>query len=766
MEIIVEDSFAVTNHHPKYDNKFTTKAVSPSAIIRGKSFLVTGRLIDNQTGLGIPNEPIYIFWEHFDWTEYEADPSGFRDQYLIGQGSTNGTGHFTITCSDSSHSKSTGSSITVYAVFLGDPFLGPIQENRQYTTDTIDCYAQAFLNAQASETTVREGDSFYVLAALYLDNASDISDIISASIGENITIEWLGSVYEETITIFGGINATLNVPLGTTVGVYHELKLSFNITKLNLPFVVGDQISQNSQIGTPAADWSNFTTSIFVYTGAGVTFDIDSPLPSGLGLYPKILRGTTPIQISGTLTNSTGGSFGYPVNLEVDFDSNLIKTIATDVAGDFSTTFIINSTAYKVGNHEITVDVASGQGITATYETENVTIVSNSTMTASSVNSTTFLPGEAVSVSGTIRDEYNNPDGVPYMDLIGQWEGFGSIANATTSSTGAFTINIIIPISVNPALENGTIYLTSSDTQYFTGSNTTYLVDVFSSVTFNITLNQSQISEGIRYTSIGGSDLYTNSNFTIYFNFTDQFSRPIANRDFTINITGVTEIQDTTDANGEASLYVIGPLYGITAAVYSLTITINDIPSSSFSFELEFEDPPQPTTSPPPTNGTTPTGGPADLFSNLAIGLSVSAVGIIIIVAIVYGFGRFRRKGKQLPGEPGSQILDYSTIMKMMADAERAKDYQRAVILVYQAFIVVCIERMGILEAGNSTPRELARLVAATNRIPVRDITMLVMRFEEARYSEHKIRKESYNLAKQALENVELALKSEPKLQK
>ncbi|NHJ47833.1 MAG: DUF4129 domain-containing protein [Asgard group archaeon] len=758
MEIISEDSQRIKSQLPETQEKYQTKSVSPTTIIRGDYFTVEGVLLDNDTGLGITGQSIYIFWEYYDEDEFFADPSIFIELYLIGQGTTNGTGHFTISSRDSTYSKSIGSGINVYAVFLA---LGTAYSPR-YTSDTINCYAHSFIGAQVSETTVREGDSFYVVAAVFMDNWTIDYLPIADSIGEDITIEWLGSTYQETITVFGGINRTLNVPISTPVGVYHELKLSFNISILNLPYIVGNQVTA-SQIGTPADDWCNYSTSIWVYTGAGVTLDIDSPPAPGIGSYPEILRNVTPIVISGTLTNSTGGSFNDTITLEVFFDATNIKDIVTELSGDFSTSFIINSSSYKVGIHEISVDVEAGQGITATIEYENVTIVSNSTLSANSVNATAFLSGEVVRVSGTIRDEYYTPDGVSSMDLIGQWEDFGSISGTTTDGSGNFAIDIMIPLTINPALENGTIYLYASDNQYYTGSNATYVVDVFSNVDFTIALNQSEILEGARISSIGGSTLYTNSYLTIYLNLTDQFSRPLANRDLSYNITDVIEIPDTTDANGLASLIIDGTTYGITAGIYSITITVLDNPSSSFSFELEFVDEPQPTTEPSPTpsNGTTPGG--IELSGKIAIGVLVSIMALIVIIAVIYGFGRFRRKDKIDPGAAGLELLDFNSIMKLMADAERAKDYQRAVVLCYQAFALLCVEKLGIFNARSSSPRELARIVASTNRIPVRDITMLVMRFEEAQYSNHKISKNAYNLAKQAFENAQLALKSEPK---
>jgi hypothetical protein len=763
MKIIVDESYNGKSTNPNDNLDFNSKTLNPTIIIRGNVFTVSGRLIDNQTGLGEPDEPIYIFWEYFNWTDYYDDPSGFRGQYLIGQGSTNGTGHYFINCVDSSHSKSTGSGITVYAVYFGNPLKGRIEDNRQYISESIDCYAQALLVILdvGPSPNVRAGDSFYVIAGLGYDNYS----LIDESIGKNITIEFLGSTYEETITPFGGINASLTVPGGTPIDNYYDVKMSFNISTLNLPYLVGNQISR-SEIGTPAADWCNDTSSIYVFTGASVSFTITSPLPPGLGLYPEILRRSTIISISGTLANETGGSFGESKNLEVFVDSTNIIDVATEINGDFSSSFIINSTSFGVGTHQISVDVATGQGITAIIEYENITIVSNSTFQTPIINGTIatssdlrVLPGEIIHVNGRIVDLYDGSNAFN-IPVIAQWESFGAIYSTNTSVAGEYNFDIQVPLIVDPNLPNGTINIYSNESQYYTGNFTSFVVDVFTNLDFSITLNQTSVIEGATITTIGGNTLYTNSNFTFNLNLTDQFSRPLANRDILINLTSIIAFTAPTNANGMLSFDVNGLLLGFTNTTYTIILTFVDNPSSTFSFDLEISIPQIPTTG-PTTPGTT-TNGDTNLFNNLSIGILISVVSLIIIVAIIYGFGRFRRKGKQIPGD-AAEVLNLPTIMKMMADAERAKDYQRAVVLCYRAFELICMQDLQIINARFLSPRELGYIVINTNRIPARDINLLVRRYEEARFSDHKIIKNAFTTSKQALENVQLALKAEPK---
>ncbi|NHJ41213.1 MAG: carboxypeptidase regulatory-like domain-containing protein [Asgard group archaeon] len=761
MKIITDDYPKIKDSLPKDDPNFSSKALSPSVIIRGNSFTVTGRLFDEETGEGYPGEPIYIFWEYFNWSDYYADPSGFRSQYLIGQGSTNSNGDFSINCADSSHSKKTGDDINVYAVFFGDPYLGKIEDNRKYITDTIDCYAQIFMIMQVNETILREEEYVNVMAGMIFDNTSTPTPVL-ASEGEDITIDFLGTTTTETISGLM-IDIDIQIPIGTQIDTYYELRVAFNISTLNLPFVVGNQILSGSQISLPAADWSNSSTDIYVYAGAGITFDIIEPVPPVIGQNPEILRQNTYMNITGVLTNAYGNPFNETKILEIFIGGfNTISVIA-DVNGDFTITFQVNETSLGVGVNEVYVDVQSGQGITAQIEYHNITIVGNSTMTTPVIlGNNLALPGENITISGYVRDIYNN-DPVVNMPVIAQWESFGAIYSTNTTVSGSYTFDVQVPLSVNPNLPNGTIYVTSSDSQYHTGSNTSIVAFVFTELEFRIILNQTQITEGATISNIGGNTLYTNSCFTFELNVIDQFSRPLANRDILINLTGIIEFTDTTNVNGSLSFNVNGTELGFTNTTYGVTITFIDSPSNSFSFNLEISSIPEVITS-PISPGTT-TNGDTSLFNNITIGVLISVISLIIIVAIIYGFGRFRKKGKIVAGD-AIEALDLPTIMKMMADAERAKDYQRAVVLCYRAFELICMQDLRIVNARFLSPRELGYIVTNANRIPARDINLLIRRYEEARFSDHKIIKNAFTTSKQALENIQLALKKEPKTPK
>ena len=142
----------------------------------------------------------------------------------------------------------------------------------------------------------------------------------------------------------------------------------------------------------------------------------------------------------------------------------------------------------------------------------------------------------------------------------------------------------------------------------------------------------------------------------------------------------------------------------------------------------------------------------------------ITVVSLIIIVSVVYAFGRFRKSKKGMLPDPDAELMDLSSIMKQITEADKAKDYRRGIVLSFKAFELICMQSLRIISARDQSPRELARLVASTNRIPVRDVTMLVMRYEEARYSDHRITKNQFNHAMQALENVQLALKQDPKV--
>jgi hypothetical protein len=741
-----------SNLHPE--------SVSPAAILRGRPFTMAGRLIDLDTLLGIPNEPIWIYWSYFTWTDLETDKINLDNNYKVGEGITNSNGNFSIVCVDNDHSKRTGF-VTVYAVFPGDPLLGPIELNRQYSTNTIECYARVQLGMLTNSTIVREGNSFEVLAALLFDNSTvTVPQPVSAANGHDITFDWLGSLYN--ITIVGDIAATiLNVPMGTTVGVYHPLEGSFNISTLGLAYTVGGIITE-AELGTSAADWCNTTKNIFVFTGAGIVFDIDEPAAPGIGFNPEIVRGDTLISLSGVLSDSGGGPFGFGVDLTVFVEGTSTIGVTTENDGNFSVSFIINQ-SIPVGINSISVDVDTGQGITAVFETENITVLGNSSILTPSVNGTSIavenahvMPNETLQISGIIQDAYSS---VPIvgMGISARWEDFGVIYYTNTTAGGAFLIDIVVPLTVNPLLENGTVYLSSSSMQYYTSSNYSFLVDVFTEVQYSISLNSTTIIDDSTYISIGGEDIYINSNLTFSGFITDQFDRPIKSRTITINMSSVFIINSLINGSGYFQVEINQTLGYINGTLYTISITFDDAPSYDFSFQITFAGIEAESTI-GPTSSTGPEG-----IEMAIIYVLITVVSLIIIVSGVYAFGRFRRTKKGVLPGPDVEYMDLPTIMKQIEEADKAKDYRRAVVLCFKAFELMCINDLRILYAKEQSPRELARLVASTNRIPVRDVTMLVMRFEEARYSDHSITKNQFNHALQALDNVQLALKQEPK---
>jgi hypothetical protein len=224
-------------------------------------------------------------------------------------------------------------------------------------------------------------------------------------------------------------------------------------------------------------------------------------------------------------------------------------------------------------------------------------------------------------------------------------------------------------------------------------------------------------------------------------------------------MTGVYSVSNLINGSGYFEIDMNNRTWGyINDTLYSVVISFDDAPSYDFSFQITFEAVPVQT----PTGGTSSPTEPGG-FDMIIIGILIATISLIIIVAVVYAFGRFRKSKKAVLPGTDVEFMDLPSIMKQIGEADKAKDYRRAVVLTYRAFELICIQDLGILSARAQSPRELARLVASTNRIPVRDVTMLVMRYEEARYSDHRITKNQFNHALQALENVQLAIKQEPR---
>ncbi len=745
------------------DNYFSPKTITPTVIIRGNSFIATGRLEDPGTGVGWSDEPIEIFWSTFSWAAYEADQEGLKNDYLIGEDRTDSNGDFSVTCRDIDYSKDFGV-VTVYTVFPGDPFLGPIEDNRQAISESVDCYASIYMGMSTNTTLVREQEDFFAIAGLlYYD--SDPLPVVPESNGEDISFEWLGSTYTDTIVSLI-TNTTFNVPLATPL-TQHALEGSFNVSLLGLSYVVGDTRNE-ALIGTPAADWANETVNITVFSGAGITFSIDDPATSGPGADPVILRNETSVTISGLIEDSFGNPYVLDVDLEIYVDQGTTQTattlqattIAAGGTGLFNSTFVVSGTYLPVGDNTIWVDVATGQGISAVTEYKILTVVGNSTVLNSEVNNTDVfteafmvMPGESIEVTGTMRDNYDNRV-IEGMSITAQWDGTGPVYNSNTSATGTFTILMAVPLSFTAVVSQWAINIEALATTYFDSSNTSYTLDIFTTVNFAATINSSNVIEDAGYSSIGGNPLYNNSTFTLQATLTDQFYRPITDR--TVNITfeslGITT--RTLSSIGDFSYLFSGDEALLTNTDYTVTITFKE--NINFSFRVNFQVHPTPTNTDTSVSTSSPPGGTN--LGPILIGILIAMVSGIIIVSSVYAFGRFR-KSKKRPGMAvGVDQYDLNTILKLIDESENAKDFKRASTLCYRAFESICMSNFGIINAPSLSPRELARIIASTNRVPVRDVTMLVMRFEEARFSDHKITKNSYTQARQALHNIQLAI--------
>jgi hypothetical protein len=732
--------------------------VNPTAIIRGSSFTVSGTLTDVISGEPLENEPLYVFWDYFNEAEYYADPSGFFNTYGIASGQTNDLGEFSINCLVDS-SRTTGA-ITVYTFYPGNLEYGEPQFTNQIVVDSLDCYARVFLGLQVNSTSVRIGEKILATAGLLFDNLTTVN----AANGLDIAFNWLGETTNSTI--FSGIATNLSsVPTGTILGT-HPYKASFYVPALGLPYVVG-RITSSSQIGTNAADWANFTVTVTVHANASIVFAINDPISPGPGLYPEVVREVTTLNITGVLTAASGEPFGTPVDVDLyvhdssttSTPSYLQASTSTDNDGNFNFLVTLSGSYLSTGDNFIWVDVDNAS-IEAERDIDLITIFGNATLDSFTVTESTIMPGETIHITGSLADDYNS-DPVEGMIVRARWEDFGTIFESNSSSSGNFAINLVTPTTLGSSISNGTVYVQFIDTFYYTrADNTSFTVDVFSEVYFTIWLNSTNVIEDSTITNIAGNPIYNNFSLTFQGWVVDQFDRNVTGRDITLSAGGAN---NTLTLNSEGRFSQIVTESNIAAGTYPIAIIFDDDTTYNFNFSIVVTDFPV-TTTPTPTN-TPPQGGGNQMIdtAQALIYSSISIGSLIVIIAAVYAFGRFR-KSRKLAKE--SEPMNMPTITERIEEAVRAKDFNRAVILCYHAFVVICMRNFGIMNAQKQSPRELARTVASVSSIPVRDVTMLIMRYEEARFSDHKVGKEKFKLARQALQNIQLAIEQTAKQEK
>ncbi len=369
------------------------------------------------------------------------------------------------------------------------------------------------------------------------------------------------------------------------------------------------------------------------------------------------------------------------------------------------------------------------------------------------------MPGESIEVTGTLRDIYDNRV-IEGMSITAQWNDTGPVYNSNTSALGIFTIIMTVPLSFTVVVSQWAINIEASSTTYFDSSNTSFTLDIFTTVNFAVMVNSSSVIEDAEYNAFNGNPLYNNSTYTLQATLTDQFGRPIVDRIVNITIEQYESVIRSLSDNGNFSYFFPGDETLLTNIDYSIIITLKE--NIDFSFRVNFQvypDPPTPTS----VSSSTPNGGNENL-GPILIGILIAMVSGIIIISTVYAFGRFRKSKKTQPGMAvGVDQYDLNSILKLIDESENAKDYKRASVLCYRAFESICMKSFGISNAPSISPRELARIIASTNRVPVRDVTMIVMRYEESRFSDHKISKNSFTQARQALHNILLATDKGPK---
>ncbi len=536
------------------------------------------------------------------------------------------------------------------------------------------------------------------------------------------TVSVSGTLYRgDTITVYGNLTFETNgsamvgydvsLYLGTdavdTLTITDAIHGSFTFTyDIPIDYPVGPVgvVVRFNPAQPSAVDYASSPDhSVTVYDR--ITLNLNSLSVS------TVLRGDS-LQVSGTATNDHGYGGNIPVSVTL---GSLTEHATTASSGSFSVTFNIPGD-FVLGEYSISVTIDSSDPQGAYYELKNtpntlsITVRAKTSLEVTLVDTTDIMPGESFYIRVRLMDDSD-------VDILPQ-----SIALYLNASLlGTFTIDSTDPYLVilpTTWTTRGHFYVaaTFQATGYYEGSSADtgdITIHVFTDAHL-VSLTPSIVPPGTPFSVTGR--LYDSS---------DPATRiPIADRLLRINLNGTNIIEVYTDSTGLFE-YTISPVPREEGTfTYQVTLV-----SSSGDIVLD-----------PVKITISQSGGLQMQLGDLLPFIALAGAIAIVLFYLYFVKGMFQ-------GTSSAPSIDFATKLRNIQKLRDAGKYSAAITLAYRTFEQLCGIKVGAERMHSETAREFLERVSKVLPINLDTVETFVQIYEEARFSDHEITRDKFDLA-------------------
>ncbi len=418
-----------------------------------------------------------------------------------------------------------------------------------------------------------------------------------------------------------------------------------------------------------------------------------------------VVRGEDWIWVSGTVDNGNGPVGNVPLSVTIDGFEETTGSSGTD--GTFQIRLDIPG-FYTGGSHVISVDVPPGNfyNLSGPPDSWSIEFHIATALSITFIQRTDAMPGEDFSAQFQLIDDQGGqlyPSSLSFY-LNGTW-----IDTLSVTTAGPITWTFTIPASVT---ERGDyiLELIYGGAGYYEASQaeTTDLIHIFTDI-YLLDTTPRTILPGEELTLTGQLlDAPVAEN-----------GQPIVGRALTISLNGTRTVSLVTGTSGEYR-YTGLPVYN-EEGHFDYRVSVGDTDFGLVTVRITY--------------------GGIDMQLEQLVPLIALASAIVVVLLYLYFV-----KGMFHPtvSTTGVDIPAKLRNIKKLADAGK---YSEAITLAYRTFEQMCGMKMGSERLPSETAREYLERVLKSLPLDAATIEEFVQTYEEARFSDHEISRERYELA-------------------